>query len=116
MRVITLVDAIHLMERKPALARCDLFIFQWLRLGKVGDSGNSGRALYTIANKLSATPAQVALAWCLARPSITAPIASATNLDQLSDLMASVELQLDDASIDLLNQASAPAAAPASAS
>ena len=73
-------------------------------------------ALYTIANKLSATPAQVALAWCLARPSITAPIASATNLDQLRDLISSVSLRLDGASIDLLNEASAPVASPASAS
>jgi aryl-alcohol dehydrogenase-like predicted oxidoreductase len=62
-----------------------------------------------------ATPAQVALVWCVARPSITAPIASATNLDQLNDLMGSVSLVLDRSSIGLLNQASAPTSAPASA-
>lgn len=73
-------------------------------------------ALYTVANKHSATPAQVALAWCLARPSITAPIASATNLDQLRDLIGAVSLRLDSASIDLLDQASVLAANPASAS
>jgi len=73
-------------------------------------------ALDQVAKQHNATLAQVALAWCLARPSITAPIASATNLDQLNDLMGAVKLQLDGASIDLLNQASAPAATPASAS
>lgn len=64
-------------------------------------------ALDQVAAKHHATPAQVALAWVLARPSITAPIASATNLDQLKDLVAAVEVKLDGDSIDLLNQASA---------
>jgi aryl-alcohol dehydrogenase-like predicted oxidoreductase len=67
-------------------------------------------ALDEIAKKYNATPAKVSLSWLLARPSITAPIVSATNLDQLSDLISSVELKLDRASIDLLNQASAYAA------
>jgi aryl-alcohol dehydrogenase-like predicted oxidoreductase len=49
----------------------------------------------------------VSLAWLLARPGITAPIVSATNLDQLNDLIPSVELKLDRASIDLLDRASA---------
>jgi aryl-alcohol dehydrogenase-like predicted oxidoreductase len=45
-------------------------------------------ALDEVSARLKATPAQVALAWLMARPSITAPIASATNLDQLADLIA----------------------------
>lgn len=64
-------------------------------------------ALDQVASKQGATPAQVALAWVMARPSITAPIASATNLDQWKDLAASVELKLDPDAIELLNQASA---------
>ena len=64
-------------------------------------------ALDQVAKKYSATPARVSLAWLLARPSITAPIVSATSLEQLTDLISSVELRLDRASIDLLNQASA---------
>ena len=64
-------------------------------------------ALDQIAKKYGATPARVSLAWLLARPSITAPIVSATNLDQLKDLIASVELSLDQESIQFLNQASA---------
>jgi aryl-alcohol dehydrogenase-like predicted oxidoreductase len=64
-------------------------------------------ALDQVSAKHHATPAQVALAWVMARPSITAPIASATNPDQLKDLVASVNLKLDRDSSDLLNQASA---------
>jgi aryl-alcohol dehydrogenase-like predicted oxidoreductase len=64
-------------------------------------------ALDEVAKKHHATPARVSLAWLLARPSITAPIVSATNLEQLNDLIASVELTLDGDSIERLNQASA---------
>jgi aryl-alcohol dehydrogenase-like predicted oxidoreductase len=64
-------------------------------------------ALFTVAKKYNATPARVSLAWLLARPSITAPIVSATNLDQLKDLISSVELALDRDSIEFLNQVSA---------
>jgi aryl-alcohol dehydrogenase-like predicted oxidoreductase len=64
-------------------------------------------ALDKVAAKHRATPAKVALAWVMAQPSITAPIVSATNLDQLDDLISSVELKLDRESIGLLNQASA---------
>src|SRR4029077_19582066 len=65
------------------------------------------QALDQVAGKHQATPAQVALAWLMARPSITAPIASATSVEQLNDLVRATELQLDKASIELLNQASA---------
>ena len=64
-------------------------------------------ALDEVAKKYNATPARVSLAWLLARPSITAPIVSATSIEQLNDLIACVELKLDRASIELLNQASA---------
>jgi aryl-alcohol dehydrogenase-like predicted oxidoreductase len=64
-------------------------------------------ALDQVAKKYNSTPAGISLAWLLARPSITAPIVSATNLDQLKDLISSVELTLDAASIEFLNQASA---------
>jgi aryl-alcohol dehydrogenase-like predicted oxidoreductase len=49
----------------------------------------------------------VALAWLIGRPGITAPIASATNLDQLNELIQAPRLLLDPSSIELLNQASA---------
>lgn len=63
-------------------------------------------ALDQVAKKLCATPARVALAWVLAQPSITAPIVSATNLQQLADVISSIELKLDPDSLQFLNQAS----------
>jgi aryl-alcohol dehydrogenase-like predicted oxidoreductase len=65
------------------------------------------KALDDVSARLKANPAQVALAWLMARPSITAPIASATNLDQLKDLVAAVHLQLDADAIKALEGASA---------
>jgi aryl-alcohol dehydrogenase-like predicted oxidoreductase len=64
-------------------------------------------ALDEVAKVVSATPAQVSLAWLIARPSVTAPIASATSLSQLNDLIAAAKLKLDDAAMELLNRASA---------
>ena len=64
-------------------------------------------ALDQVAERHNATPAQVALAWLMARPSITAPIASATSVEQLNDLAAATRLELDHAAIELLDQASA---------
>jgi aryl-alcohol dehydrogenase-like predicted oxidoreductase len=52
------------------------------------------------------TPAQVALAWLISQPSITAPIASATNLEQLNELTEATTIELNSSVIDLLNQAS----------
>lgn len=65
-------------------------------------------ALDQVADKHKATPAQVALAWLMARPSITAPIASATSVQQVNELVAATRLGLDRASIQLLDEASAP--------
>jgi aryl-alcohol dehydrogenase-like predicted oxidoreductase len=63
-------------------------------------------ALDAVAAEHGATPAQVALAWLMARPGLTAPIASATTTEQLDELVASVELKLDPAAIERLNEAS----------
>ena len=69
------------------------------------------KALDHVAKKHNATPGQIALAWLMARPSITAPIASATNRKQLDELVSATALQLDPESIELLNQASAETSA-----
>jgi aryl-alcohol dehydrogenase-like predicted oxidoreductase len=66
-------------------------------------------ALDDVAKKYNASPAKVSIAWVLSHPSITAPIASSTNLDQLDELISAVELRLDEDSIALLNHASANA-------
>lgn len=70
-------------------------------------------ALDQIAREKHSTPGKVALAWLLARPSITAPIASATSVEQLRDLIDATKLSLDTASVELLTQASAWSAATA---
>jgi aryl-alcohol dehydrogenase-like predicted oxidoreductase len=65
------------------------------------------KALDAVAQRTRSTPGQVALAWLMARPSITAPIASATSLAQLEDLIAAPRLKLDKEAIGELNAASA---------
>ncbi|HJW30133.1 MAG TPA: aldo/keto reductase, partial [Saprospiraceae bacterium] len=65
------------------------------------------KALDQVAAHYHSTPASVSLAWLIARPSITAPIASATSLAQLKDLIEATKLQLDHFSMDILNKASA---------
>jgi aryl-alcohol dehydrogenase-like predicted oxidoreductase len=64
-------------------------------------------ALDDAAARRGATPAQVALAWLMARPGLTAPIASATSLEQMQDLTAATRLPLDRGDIERLDQASA---------
>ena len=64
-------------------------------------------ALDRVAQQYNMTPAKVALAWLISQPSITAPIASATNLEQLSELIEATTIELNPSAIDLLNQASA---------
>jgi aryl-alcohol dehydrogenase-like predicted oxidoreductase len=64
-------------------------------------------ALDDVARKHNARPAQIALAWLLARPSVTAPISSATSVDQLKELIAATEIKLDRESIAALDKASA---------
>ena len=72
-------------------------------------------ALDQVAKAHSSTATQVAIAWLLAQPGVTAPIASATNLDQLHELLSAADLKLDPASLNKLNQASAYAADAVSA-
>jgi len=64
------------------------------------------RTLDDIAAAHKATPAQVALAWLIARPSVTAPIASATSLEQLKDIVQAVQLKLTAKDVETLNTAS----------
>jgi len=63
-------------------------------------------ALDTVAAELGATPAQISLAWVMARPAVAAPIASATSIEQLEELMGAARLSLDPAHIARLDQAS----------
>jgi aryl-alcohol dehydrogenase-like predicted oxidoreductase len=64
-------------------------------------------ALDKVANAHRAKPAEVAIAWLIARPGIVAPIASATSVEQLQDLIKAADLGLSAQDIKELNQASA---------
>jgi aryl-alcohol dehydrogenase-like predicted oxidoreductase len=64
-------------------------------------------ALDEVAKTKNSTPARVALAWLIARPTITAPLVSATTLDQWNDIVESTKVQLSNADMEMLNQASA---------
>jgi aryl-alcohol dehydrogenase-like predicted oxidoreductase len=64
-------------------------------------------ALDEVAKRNDTTPATVALAWVIARPSVTAPIASATSVGQLESLAHATRLTLSSDDIQLLDDASA---------
>jgi len=68
-------------------------------------------ALDDVAARHDATAAQAALAWLLAQPGVTAPIASATSDKHLDDLVAATSLQLSDGDLRQLNEVSAGVAA-----
>ena len=64
-------------------------------------------ALDGVAGRLQATPAEIAIAWLMAQPGVTAPIASATSLAQLDAIMRAAELKLDPEALAALAAASA---------
>jgi aryl-alcohol dehydrogenase-like predicted oxidoreductase len=64
-------------------------------------------ALDAVAAEAGATPAQVALAWLAAQPGIAAPIASATRLEQLEELLGVLTLELNAEQVARLSEASA---------
>jgi aryl-alcohol dehydrogenase-like predicted oxidoreductase len=64
-------------------------------------------ALDTVAAEVRASPAQVAIAWLVARPGLTAAVASATSVGQLSDLTAGTAHRLTPEAIATLDAASA---------
>jgi aryl-alcohol dehydrogenase-like predicted oxidoreductase len=64
-------------------------------------------ALDAVAEETGATQAQISLAWLMTRPGVVAPIASATTLEQLNDLIGAARLQLSSEQLQRLDQASA---------
>lgn len=63
--------------------------------------------LQAVADRNEATPAQVSLAWLLTRPAVTAPIVSATSVEQLNDTLKAASLMLSDDDLAELTEASA---------
>lgn len=64
-------------------------------------------ALDDVSREKNATPAQVALAWLIAQPTVVAPLASATSVTQWNELQRAVHLALSESEISKLNEASA---------
>ena len=64
-------------------------------------------ALAEVAAEAGATPAQVAIAWLLAKPVVASPIASATSFEQLDDLVKAAGLRLPPGAVAKLDAASA---------
>jgi aryl-alcohol dehydrogenase-like predicted oxidoreductase len=65
-------------------------------------------ALDAVAARHKAKPAEVALAWVIARPGVTAPISSATSVAQADSLVRATELALSAADMAELDKASGP--------
>ncbi len=63
-------------------------------------------ALDQVAERQGSQPASVAIAWLIARPSVTAPIASVTSIEQLKDLEHAANLKFNAEDIQLLDEAS----------
>jgi aryl-alcohol dehydrogenase-like predicted oxidoreductase len=79
------------------------------RMAKYFEAGG-GRvlaALDDVAAETGATPAQVALAWLAAQPGIAAPIASATSVEQVEELLGVLTLELSAEQVERLSAASA---------
>ncbi len=64
-------------------------------------------ALDVVATRHNVTPAQIALAWIMAKPAIAAPIASATSVTQLTELMGALRVSLNAPDLEQLDAASA---------
>ncbi|MEG3165734.1 aldo/keto reductase [Sphingomonas sp. PB2P19] len=85
---------------------------QSVRGGRMGDLlvGNGPAvlaAMDAVAAETGATLAQIALAWLIAQPGVTAPIASATSVDQIEDLLPAMTLELSAAQLEALTNAGA---------
>ncbi|QQV76076.1 aldo/keto reductase [Sphingomonas aliaeris] len=64
-------------------------------------------AMDEVAADTGATLAQIALAWLAAQPGVTAPIASATSVEQVEDLLGSITLELSEDQLERLSNAGA---------
>jgi aryl-alcohol dehydrogenase-like predicted oxidoreductase len=64
------------------------------------------KALDEVSAQYNTAPACIAIAWLIARPSVTAPIASATTLKQLNFLINAAQIELSSDAIEILNKAS----------
>jgi aryl-alcohol dehydrogenase-like predicted oxidoreductase len=91
--------------------RSEADLSQSARGGKIGTNYLNPQGLKLleamdgVAQRLGVKPSQIAVAWLAARPSVAAPIASATKLEQLEELLAAVQLKLDAEAMAVLDAA-----------
>jgi aryl-alcohol dehydrogenase-like predicted oxidoreductase len=91
--------------------RSEADLSQSARGGKIGTNYLNPQglklldAMEAVAKRLGVKPSQVAVAWLAARPSVVAPIASATKVEQLEELLAAVQLKLDADAMQALDAA-----------
>ena len=57
-----------------------------------------------VAEKLGHTPAQIAVAWLLNKPGITAPVVGVSKISQLDQLVAATEIALDESDMVYLEE------------
>ncbi|MBN9622728.1 MAG: aldo/keto reductase, partial [Actinobacteria bacterium] len=133
-RFVSMQDHYNLLYREeeremlPLCAGEDIAVIPWSplargRLTRPWDAATArsetddfGRSLYQdeeaeivartleVAERLGASPAQVALAWVLANPAVTAPIVGATKPQHLADAIAAVDLDLSEEDITALEE------------
>jgi len=73
----------------------------------LNDKGlNILKALDELAEKHNAVPATISLAWLSAQPNIGGPVASATSIEQLNQILASTQIDLSQEDLELLDKAS----------
>jgi aryl-alcohol dehydrogenase-like predicted oxidoreductase len=90
-------------EMIPLCADQGVAVLPYSPLARGVLAGNRGRQ-GEVAAARGAPPAQVALAWLLSRPTVTAPIVGATRLGHISDALAAVQLTLTEEEVRLLEQ------------
>lgn len=65
-------------------------------------------ALDEVSSSHNCSQAAIALAWLIQRKSVTAPIASATKIEQIKEFVRALEIKLDQDQVKKLDEASAP--------
>jgi aryl-alcohol dehydrogenase-like predicted oxidoreductase len=96
--VVSVQNRYNLADRQSddVLEACKeqgIAFFPWWPLA-VGDLAEPGGRLDTVARARDATPAQVALAWLLARSRVVCPIPGTASLEHLEENMGAAELEL----------------------
>jgi pyridoxine 4-dehydrogenase len=113
--VVVVQNQYNLVERKSeaVLDYCEkhgIGFIPWFPLA-AGQLAEPGSVLSTIAERLGATPSQVALAWMLARAKVMLPIPGTSNPDHLRQNVAATALHLSDEDFAVLDRKGREAAA-----